>query len=67
MGSEIWNSLDFDWSKKGWVANGADFKWEVVYIDGCRGINSQGALITSSVHLAILFMLYVYWMVFDQL
>ena len=28
-GSEIWTSLDFKWSKRGWVANGLDFKWDL--------------------------------------
>ena len=28
-GSGIWTSLDFEWSKLGWVANGADFDWEL--------------------------------------
>ena len=26
-GSEIQTSLDFEWSKRGWVANGLDFVW----------------------------------------
>ena len=26
-GSEIRTSLDFKWSKRGWVANGPDFEW----------------------------------------
>ena len=26
-GSEIWTSLGFEWSKRAWVANGLDFKW----------------------------------------
>ena len=25
-GSEIWTSLDFEWSKRGWVANGPDLE-----------------------------------------
>ena len=28
-GSEIWTSLDFEWSKRGWVANGLDFEWDL--------------------------------------
>ena len=28
-GSEIWTSLDFEWSKKGWVADGPDFEWDL--------------------------------------
>ena len=28
-GSEIWTSLDFEWSKRGWVANGPNFKWDL--------------------------------------
>ena len=28
-GSEIWTSLDFEWSKKGWVVNGLDFNWDL--------------------------------------
>ena len=29
-GSEIrTNSLDFEWSKRGWVANGLDIKWDL--------------------------------------
>ena len=28
-GSEIQTSLDFEWSKRGWVANGPDFKWDL--------------------------------------
>ena len=27
--SEIPPSLDFEWSKRGWVANGLDFKWDL--------------------------------------
>ena len=27
-GSEIWTSLDFRWSKRSWVENGWDFKWD---------------------------------------
>ena len=27
-GSEIRTSLDFEWAKRGWVANGADSEWE---------------------------------------
>ena len=26
-GSEIQTSLDFEWSKRGWVANGLDLVW----------------------------------------
>ena len=25
-GSTIWTSLEFEWSKRGWVANGLDFE-----------------------------------------
>ena len=28
-GSEIWTSLDFEWSKRGWVANGPYFKCDL--------------------------------------
>ena len=28
-GSEIQPILDFEWSKRGWVANGLDFKWHL--------------------------------------
>ena len=28
-GSEIWASLKFEWSKRGWVANGPDFEWDL--------------------------------------
>ena len=28
-GSEIWKSLDFQWSKRGWISNGLDFKWDL--------------------------------------
>ena len=28
-GSEIWTSLDFKLSKRSWVANGLDFKWNL--------------------------------------
>ena len=28
-GSEIQKSLDFQWSKRGWVLNGLDFKWDL--------------------------------------
>ena len=28
-GSEIRPSLDFEWSKRGWVANGLDFEWDL--------------------------------------
>ena len=28
-GSEIWTSLDFKWLKRGWFANGPDFKWDL--------------------------------------
>ena len=28
-GSEIQPSLDFEWSKTGWVANGLDFEWDL--------------------------------------
>ena len=28
-GSEIRPSLDFEWSKTGWVANGLDFEWDL--------------------------------------
>ena len=27
--SKIWTSLDFDWSKRGWVANGLDGIWNL--------------------------------------
>ena len=30
-GSEIQTSLDFEWSKRGWVANGLDFEWVLKY------------------------------------
>ena len=29
VATEIRPSLDFEWSKKGWVANGLDFKWNL--------------------------------------
>ena len=29
QGSEIWNILDFEWSKRDWVANGPDFEWDL--------------------------------------
>ena len=29
LGSEIRTSLDFEWLKSGWVANGQDFKWDL--------------------------------------
>ena len=29
LGSEIRSSLDLEWSKRGWVANGPDFKWDL--------------------------------------
>ena len=28
-GSGIWTSLDFEWSKRGWVRNDLDFKWDL--------------------------------------
>ena len=28
-GSEIQNSMDFEWLKRGWVANFPDFKWDL--------------------------------------
>ena len=28
-GSEIQTSLDFKWSKRGWVSNGSDFEWDL--------------------------------------
>ena len=28
-GSEIWPSLGFEWSKRGWVANGLDLEWDL--------------------------------------
>ena len=28
-GPEIWTSLDFEWSKRGWVSNGPDFEWDL--------------------------------------
>ena len=28
-GSKIQTSLDFEWSKRGWVANGLDFEWDL--------------------------------------
>ena len=28
-GSDIQTSLDFEWSKRGWVANGLDFVWDL--------------------------------------
>ena len=28
-GSEIRTSLDFEWSTRGWVANGLDFEWDL--------------------------------------
>ena len=28
-GSEIWTSLDFKWSKRGWVAYGLNFEWDL--------------------------------------
>ena len=30
-GSEIWACLDFEWSKRGWVANNPDFKWDLKF------------------------------------
>ena len=30
-GSETRTSLDFKWSKKGWVANGLDFEWDLKF------------------------------------
>ena len=29
MRYEIQTSLDFEWSKRGWVANGPDFQWDL--------------------------------------
>ena len=31
MGSEILTSLDFEWSNRGWFANGLDFKWDLKF------------------------------------
>ena len=28
-GFEIWTSLDFKWSKRGWIVNGPDFEWDL--------------------------------------
>ena len=28
-GSEIQTSLEFEWSKREWVANGLDFEWDL--------------------------------------
>ena len=28
-GSEIQTSLDFEWLKRGWIANGPDFEWNL--------------------------------------
>ena len=28
-GSEIQTSLDFEWLKRGWVANGSDYEWDL--------------------------------------
>ena len=28
-GSEIWISLDFEWSKRSWVTNGTDLEWDL--------------------------------------
>ena len=30
-GSEIQTSLDFDWSKRGWVANGLNLEWDLKF------------------------------------
>ena len=30
--SEIWTSLDFKWSKRGWFANGPYFEWDLIEI-----------------------------------
>ena len=30
-GSEIRTSLDFEWSKRGWVTNGPDFEWDLKF------------------------------------
>ena len=30
-GSEIRTGLDLEWSKRGWVANGMDFEWDLKY------------------------------------
>ena len=30
-GSEIWPCPDFEWSKRGWFANGPGFKWDLKY------------------------------------
>ena len=29
MGSEMWTSLDFKWSKLGWLLNGPNFEWDL--------------------------------------
>ena len=31
VGAEIWTSLDLEWSKRGWVANGLDYKWNLKF------------------------------------
>ena len=31
VGSEIRRSLDLEWSKRGWVANGLDFEWDLKF------------------------------------
>ena len=29
-GYEIWTSLAFEWSKRGWFSNGLDFEWDLI-------------------------------------
>ena len=50
-GSEIWTSLDFKWSKIGWVANGLDFDWDLKFGSPSNHLKSEqmGAILSKTI------------------
>ena len=66
--SKFWTNLDFKWSKRGWVANGRDFEWDLKLVQmdttysvknhlkscrKCLGFEWSGFLMVGTIALAI--------------
>ena len=65
-GSEIQISLDFEWSKKGLVANGPDFEWDLKSMSPTDHWNTKPFEIRTSKSLVFKSHIFFFWIDMDQ-
>ena len=53
QGSEIQTSLEFDWVKRGWLANGPDFEWDLKSGQKCPDFDWSSYQMVGTIAIAI--------------